>query len=188
MANKKDPDSLGMVITPLGTAKYCHITEPDDRFAKGNKKAQYKISVVFQKGKEDVEAFVETIRGHEKAIDAQKERVGFDDDGNYLIEMASNYQPKCRDSKRKIIPTDRQIWAGSVVRCAVELRKYEGFGGGVSLRLKECQFKSIVPDGDGADYGFDDMDDGYSVDDDASVDKSQSDDSSSFDESDSADF
>lgn len=97
-----------------------------------------------------------------------KDRAKFDEDyrGKIWFESASKYKPGLIDSARQSLPEDVKIYNGDVIKVKVEGNPYDGFGSGISLRLKTVQLvekNTSFSEGPDTD-GFDDIEDGYVAD------------------------
>lgn len=185
--------SLPVMVTPIGQAAYAWLSKPDSKFAKGDKAAQYKITVVVEDNADNrawVEAFVQKGKDHCEALkDDPKNKIKLkknfampfvqlpeDDDedevkeefkGKIRIIGKSNYKPKCFDTKKNELPEDVWVMSGDIVRAMLQVSPYEGLGSGITGKLAMVQLIEKRASMGGADVNdFDDVD-GFVADKDA---------------------
>lgn len=84
--------------------------------------------------------------------------------GKMLIEFKSKYQPKLfvpRDLQEEFAANDREVWimSGDIVKVKAEVNPYDGFGGGISLRLKAVKLIEKMAGLDDGGFGDEDDDD-----------------------------
>lgn len=95
-----------------------------------------------------------------------KDKPKLDEDyrGRIFFKAKSQYKPGLIDTARVELPEDVRIMGGDIVRIKFAVNPYDGFGGGISLRLKVVQLvekKTSFSGGRGVNTdGFDDID-GY---------------------------
>lgn len=153
--------SKKFVTSPIGTAVYPHIHQPDTKY---NPEGQYDLKI--RVSKKDAEDF------KSKILDATKDHVfktkkihipiEEDKEGDgYIIKAKSKFKPIIYDSKKKALPDGINVSGGSEVRFFAEVRPYEKNGEGISLGLKQVQVIKLNANTFSA---FDDVEDGFEVD------------------------
>jgi hypothetical protein len=180
-------------VSPIGIAKFAWLNKPDDKFGKEEFKVRVVIEdneanrewceKVFEAGKAEAKKAGVKLKKAAKSpfnypedqdeddyvAEEGKDHPKLDEDhqGAIFFEAKTQFQPGLIDSARQSLPDDVQIRGGDKIRVKIELNPYEGFGSGVSLRLKTAQLveKNTSFSGGGADTdGFDDVEDGYVAD------------------------
>ncbi len=167
-------DQRDMLTTPVGVAKYCHITTPDTRF---NEDGEYKVDLVLNMDDKDAADFVENITnittqvGPKANIPVEPE---LDDDGNptgnYIAKFRSKFQPKVFDSHNNPINVTKEndadgfpredfvrVGFGTTMRIATRPKAYKvGSTSGVKLYLQAVQVHTLVtpPISGGSSWGF----------------------------------
>jgi hypothetical protein len=187
------------VVTPKSVAIYPWLNSPDTRF--GN--AVYKVNLSFkgeegQKFYEMIEATAQEALAHQKEIDPQFKKIkslklpiepaedeeGNEIEGEYVMKIKSNafitvngeqveIKPKLVDANKK--PFEGRVYGGSLIKCAINLVPYSGFGGGLTARLNAVQVLVPAEGGNSAD-AFDVEDDHASASDSSDDDTSGDDD------------
>ena len=134
------------MVTPTGVAAYAWLTKPDTAFGQ----EKFKLTILLEKNKEN-DAFVESVRkihdahrGTSKNVGPVKDgdKTGKDgQEGHWLIEAKSNYQPKLIDTERQEITNEREVpMSGDLVKMAFKAHPYEaGPNAGISLVLNAVQ-------------------------------------------------
>lgn len=137
-------------ITPVGTAKYPHITEADTtgKFADGKFKTQLIVP------KAEAQAFIdqiqEVIKSELPSLKDPKLPYKGDDDGNIVFVTKSKFKPLIFDgSKREVKGLAGRLAGGSKLRVAGQFFAYDT---GMSLQMKQVQVLEMV---DGASAMFD---------------------------------
>lgn len=181
-------------VTPAGIAKYCFVNTPSAPY-EGKGDPQYKVTVLLDDTPElrsQIDEWMKQAAAEAKAngvklkkqfknpfeypedqdeddfIPAEgKDRAKFDEDfrGKIFVTAKSKFKPGLIDTTREALPEDIKVMSGDVVRAKLEFNPYEGFGSGISLRLKVVQLiekNTAFSGGDGYvnTDGFDDID-GY---------------------------
>jgi len=175
MARRKDDAHLGHIVTPIGVAVYPRITgDPDTRFdPDGAWKGELRLEVP----RREVQALMIDVQvaykkyAERQGLKLRKAGLPWKEDpeneGCILVKakLSAVVRPKNKepftqrpvilDSRKNKLPGEELMLAsGTELRFSCEIRGYEGFGGGVSLRLKAAQvFKLVEFD---SDFGFDD--------------------------------
>lgn len=157
------------VVTPKAVAKYPWLNKPDTRFGG----AHYKVNLEFegdegQKFYEQVEAIAEEALAHQKVIDPAYKKIkslklpiepaedeeGNEIEGKYVMKIKSNafiatkdgetleMKPKLVDAMKQ--PFSGAVFGGSIIKCAIQLVPYSGFGGGLTARLNAVQVLKAV--------------------------------------------
>jgi hypothetical protein len=137
-------------ITPVGIARYPHITEPDStgKFADNKYKAQLIVS------KKDAKPLIDSLKQTAKALGVSK--LPFKDDpedsDNVIFVAKSKFKPAVFDAKRAEVKSNNlRIGGGSKIRMAGIVFPYDT---GLSLQLKQVQIVEIVS---GANAMFDEV-------------------------------
>lgn len=148
------------LVTPVGEAKWAHLTKPKPPF-KGDKEkgAKYQIDVVFDPADPAWKAWASDIKVRSKKagknvpirpeLDADNQPTG-----RYMatFKTGEQYKPQVFG-----LPEGQMVGNGSKVRVSFTPAAYEGFGGGVTLYLNAVQVVELVayqPNSPSA-YGFD---------------------------------
>lgn len=137
-------------VTPLGVARYPHITTPDATGKYADNK--FKVQVLIPK--KDAEPFVQQLKKVAKELDVDKLPFKEDkDDPSMLVFMAkSKFKPLVFDAKRnEVKKVDLRVGAGSKLRVGGIVFPYDK---GLSLQMKQVQIIDLV---DGANAMFDEM-------------------------------
>lgn len=137
-------------ISPLGVARYPHITTPDStgRFADNKYKVQVLIS------KKEAEPFVQQLKAIAKELKVNKLPFKEDkEDPSMLVFVAkSKFKPLIFDAKRnEVKKVDLRVGAGSKLRMGGIVYPYDT---GLSLQLKQVQILDLV---DGSNAMFDEV-------------------------------
>lgn len=167
----------GIEVSPRGIAAYAWLYKKDVKFAKGDPdKAKHKLTLVVDKDAPGIPEFTASIQEHHvrnggkedegPVTDGDKSK---DKDGKLREEFAgkwkilfsTQYQPAMVDSKKTPLPDGVKIFSGDEVRIAFKRIDYDGFGGGVSLRMNAVQL--LVKNAGGGADAFGDDDEGYVV-------------------------
>lgn len=179
-------------ISPVGIAKKCWVNKPSKPFD-GKGPEQYKITLVLEDTPELREKIDEIMAKAVKEAKTNKVKIkkvyqtpfkypeDVDEDDfipeegkqypkldedfrdKIFFETKSQFKPGLIDSKNQSLPEDVFPFNGDKVRVKVEFNPYEGFGSGISFRLKTVQLVEKntsfdhAPDID----GFDEIEDGY---------------------------
>ena len=145
-------------VTPIGVARYPHITSPDATGKFADNKFKTKLVVA----KADAKAFIDNIKATAKALGVKKLPFADDpdDESNIVITAKSKYKPLVVDPKRKELKGDLSIGGGSKLRLAGFLFPYDT---GVSLQLTQVQVIELVKGG--GDVMFDEVEGAFSADD-----------------------
>lgn len=169
------------IVTPLGTAIYPWLVEPDTKF---NALGEYKVSLSLPMNKAEplIKKIDEAIeKAKTLAPEGKKVKVAeppyyneVDSDeqetGNVLFKFKSkakiqtkdgktiNMSPKLFDAKGTLLTDIEQVWGGSKIKISADLAPYfvGAVGAGVSLRLKAVQIIDLVTGGgtNANSYGF----------------------------------
>jgi len=188
------------IVSPAGTAAFTWLSKPDDKFDKDDPK--YKVTLVLDKNAE-TEAFmskVEDIGTAHAKEHGPKLKKNFklpfhdgddetDRDGNpreefagkVLLKVNSKYKPSQFDSARQVLPEGTTAMSGDKIKLSMIVKPYDGFGSGISLKLRNVQLieKNSTGGGDGA-ADFED-EEGYVADVPSDVSDSSDEDDNEFD-------
>ena len=154
-SSSKKPGKLPTIRSPLGVAAFAWIANPDS--GKKYSDDKYKVTLVLDKGNDEVEAFVKTIndahavaRGKKKTDfpvkdGDEKEKEEFK--GKWLLTFKSKYQPECVDSVRNpetgkftALTGDWMPKSGDRIKVGFAMLPYEeGKNAGISLQLRAVQ-------------------------------------------------
>ena len=144
--------------TPIGVARYPHITRPDvgGEYSDG----KYKVELVLEPS--EIADLKKQLVAYAKDLGVTNKNYKFpfrEKDGVEAVVMKSAYKPLVSDAKRNKIGDDVAVGAGSRIRCIVEAYNYDK---GLSLRLKAVQVVELVEAGT---YGllseFEELEDGF---------------------------
>lgn len=180
-------------VLPKGIAKRCFINKPSAPFDKGGRE-QYKVTVLIEDTAENRdylnsvvaraadEAKAQGVKlkknygvaivypedhdpdDFEAAEGAQYPKLDEDFRDRIAIEAKSGFKPALIDSAKQTLPEDVAIYRNDVIRVKIEPNPYEGFGSGISFRLKVVQLiaKDTSYPGSGTNTdGFDEEEGGY---------------------------
>jgi len=133
-------------VTPVGTAKYPHITEKDT----GHKFSSNKYDSRLVVNADEAKAFIKLVNdaAADAKIDDPKLPYKLLEDGTVEIKAKSEYMPAIFDASNKKIeklPEGTRVAGGSTIRMAGSLNIYDK---GVSLWLNQVQILELV-DGQG---------------------------------------
>lgn len=137
-------------VSPLGVARYPHITTPDSTGKYADNK--YKVQVLIPK--KEAEPLVQQLKALAKELKVDKLPFKEDkDDPSMLVFMAkSKFKPLIFDAKRnEVKKVDLRVGAGSKLRVGGIVFPYDT---GLSLQMKQVQIVDLV---DGANAMFDDV-------------------------------
>lgn len=171
------------VVTPKAVAVYPWLNSPDTRF--GN--TQYKVNLTFkgEEGQKFYDMVVATAKealAYQKDIDPAFKKIkelklpivpaedenGNEIDGEYTMKIKSNAFITVAGEQIEIKPSlvdankakfEGRIYGGSLIKCAISLVPYSGFGGGLTARLDAVQVLT-ASEGGGSSDAFD-VEDGY---------------------------
>lgn len=170
----------GLVKTPVGTAVFPHLNEPDTKF---KEEGEYKVSLALSGDEasslmasidkmqdEALAAFKESSEGKGKkkvgkAKPPYREELDEEDEptGRTLFSFKSSYKPSIVDSKVKPISPDTKLWGGSEIRVNADVGGWhiplQG-GVGVTMYMKGVQVIKAVGGNSGAS-DFDEVDGGF---------------------------
>ena len=170
-------EKIEALRTPFGVAKFCYLTIPYvSKEQKDKEEGKYKIDLILDPAVPEHKAFLKQLQGLTIKHAGKGKKAPYkkdqdkDDNGNsadtglYAVTMHSRYKPDIFDSARNKI--EANVGEGSVLRCFVNPKPYEGFGGGLTLYLQAVQVKELETFGSrtAAEYGFDDIEGGYTDD------------------------
>lgn len=155
-------------ITPIGTARYVHLAQPDTKFdAEGVFNCQLILDAEgFAHFKKALDAFIDSQTWkNKKKLNMPFEEL--DDDAGWAIKTKSQYRVPLFDSKnRKVFDTRKddpedypRVGSGSKLRLAVTFNAYSNKGEGVSLFLNSVQVIDLVEYGGGSP--FDEVEGGF---------------------------
>lgn len=135
-------------VSPIGTARWPHITRPDStgQFADG----KFKVKLIVPK--KDAEDFVRNLKelAKEHKVSMLPFKDDKDDPSNYEISIKSKYKPLIVDAKkREVTKADLRIGGGSKLRIGGVIFPWAK---GLSLQMKQVQILELV---DGQDVMFD---------------------------------
>lgn len=147
-----DKKKFEPIVTPVGTAHYPRLTEPDDM------DKRYKISL--ELSDEDAEALIQQMNAAAERFGVRKKIPAKSKDGIMLFTFKTHKAPKVVDSQNKPVPAGVRVASGSRVRVRGSLAPYESFEGGITAYLNAVQVVELN-EGSG---GFDKVD-GYVYDD-----------------------
>ena len=146
------------IQTPIGEMEYPWLTKTDTRFSNGQP-GKYKLNLICDLGDPATQACMEAI---DEFVGGGKPPYEVDEDNakvKFKAKSGEEYPPKLFDSKgKRLDPKTTTIWGGSMGRLKARINVYEGFGGGVNLRLNAVQVTELVEGGS----GFDEVEGGYS--------------------------
>jgi len=162
-----------IVTTPTAEMGYGHLRYPDTKF---NPEGDYKQD--FFLNSEEAKAFCLTIEGDPRAVVKGKKaklkptKV----DGQFKFKTKQHAKVKSGDEVFEVKPRLYYIvdgktveypedaptpYAGSKGQLELEVVPFEGFGGGLSLRLRAIRFTEIVEGSKGTSGNWDDVEEGY---------------------------
>ena len=182
MADKKLP----LEVTPLATAGFSkYLYEKDTKFASDPAKAKFNIKLLLPKqgmGEARVMNGKEVITGDEwiahinelhqqgggsgdgpiKDGDVIRKKDGSEIDGyagHWVITCKSSFQPEVIDTKKNAVPEGVKVFGGDKIKVLISPAFYEGFGGGVTLRMNKVML--IEKNNGGSAEAFGDDEEGY---------------------------
>ncbi len=160
--------TVKVVVSPEATAAYAWLSRPDEgqEYSDG----KYKVTLVLDKGDENVEAFIADIAEKSKeALEQEFSKVpknarmpfkdGDDTDkeefeGKYLIVTKTKFQPGFVDSAKQPLDDETFPMSGDVVRASFALIPYKAGGAiGVTSQLRNV----MLIDKRNSGSGFDDF-------------------------------
>lgn len=129
-------------ITPVGIAKYPHLTKPDSTGKFADNKFKTKLIV----SKKDAKPLIDNLKATAKALGVSKLPFADDpdDSDNVVFTAKSKYKPMAFDPKKKEIKGDLHIGGGSKIRLAGVVFPYDT---GLSLQLQQVQVVDLVSGG-----------------------------------------
>jgi hypothetical protein len=169
------------VTTPIGTAKYPHLTSPDTKF---NADGEYRIELVLEAGEAAEELWSQASAFRDKAVSEYKKLSGGkavkvsqhfpitrNEDGTLSVKAKMkakistksgrtwDQRPALFDAKGTPVKSEIRIGSGSSLRLSIELHPFNqpAIGGaGLSARLRGVQIISVrEPNSNSAsDFGF----------------------------------
>lgn len=155
-------------VTPIGIAKYPHLSSPDSTGKFADNKYKTKLIV----SKKDAKPLIDNLKATAKALGVSKMPFADDpeDSDNVIFTAKSKYKPATFDTKKKEVKGDIRIGGGSKLRLAGVVFPYDT---GLSLQLKQVQVVELV---DGADSMFDEIEGSFEADDETTFGEVASDD------------
>lgn len=131
-------------VSPIGTARYPHITTPDNTGQYADGKFKTKLVVP----KKDAAALVEHLKGLAKEHKVSK--LPFtEEDGDVVFNIKSKFKPLVFDAKNhEVKKVDLRVGGGSKLRVAGVVYPYDK---GLSLQMKQVQVLELQ---DGSDAMF----------------------------------
>lgn len=163
-----------IVTTPVVELGYCYLRKPDTQF---NKEGDYKADILMtpEQAKEfcarvesDARA---TVKGKKARLKPTKVdgQIKFKTKQHAIIKLKSGDTTEVKprlyhivDGKTVEYPEDAPApFAGSKGEVEVEVVPFEGFGGGLTLRLRAIRFHEIVGGSTGGTGDWAEVDDGY---------------------------
>lgn len=132
-------------VSPIGTARYPHITTPDSTGQYADGKFKTKLVVP----KKDAAALVDRLKTIAKEHKVSK--LPFvEEDGDIVFNIKSKYKPLVFDAKNnEVKKVDLRVGGGSKLRVAGVVYPYDK---GLSLQMKQVQ---VIDLQDGSDAMFD---------------------------------
>lgn len=126
-------------VTPIGVARWPHLSEPDSTGKFADNKYKTKLIV----SKKDAKPLIDNLKTTAKALGVSKLPFAEDPDNpdNVVFVAKSKYKPAIFDPKKKEISGDITISGGSKVRLAGILFPYDT---GISMQLKQVQVIDLV--------------------------------------------
>lgn len=165
-----------IVTSPVARFGYAYLAFPDTNF---NPEGDYKVD--FYLSVEDAKSFCERIESDPRAVvKGKKSKVKFTKvDGQIKFRAKQHAQVKnksgetfevkpklfyIKDGKTAEYPEDAPApYMGSSGEVEVEVVPYEGFGGGLTLRLRAVRLHEIVEGTKGGKGSWSDVDEGQST-------------------------
>ncbi len=195
MADKKPVYST--YVSPEGIAQFCWLDKPDKGFDGKATDPKFKVRVIIEDTPDNrakIDAAIATGLAEAKrdgvkikkvfgnpfkfpedqdeddfipAPDKDKPKLSEEHRGMIFFDTKTSYKPGLIDTLRADLPEGVKIMSGDRVKIKAEVLPYEGFGGGLSLRLKVVQLiakNTTFVRGKVNTDGFDDVKDGYVAD------------------------
>jgi len=179
-------------VFPAGMAKFTYLNEPQEAF-EGKGDPKFKTRCILEDTPEVrafLDNVMDSVRAEAKKNGVKlkkvhkspfeypedqdeddfvpedgKDKPKLDEDhvDKIYFDAKGKYKPGLIDSQRQSLPDDVKIMGGDVIRVKAEAMPYEGFGSGVTLRIKMVQLieKNTSFSEGGNTEGFDDEEGGY---------------------------
>lgn len=163
-----------IVNTPVAELSYGYLRFPDTKF---NPEGDYKQD--FLLSAEDAKKFCERVESDPRAVvKGKKAKVKFTKvDGQYKFRSKQHATVKTKsgevfemkprlyyivDGKTVEYPEDKpQPWSGSTGEIEVEIVPFDGFGGGLTMRLRAIRLHKIVEGKTGGNGNWEEVEEGY---------------------------
>lgn len=145
-----------IVTSAFGEAKYPHLTQPDTMF---NQDGIYQVKLIVPAvdAEKDIKIIDDVIK-EELIIQGKKYPNKTDqfaraplpyqrlEDGKVQFHFKTKFKPKILGPKMKPLPSDKQIWGGSIIACSYKPVGYyvASTGLGCTLRLNAVQVETLV--------------------------------------------
>lgn len=170
---------LPVMFSPRGIAAYAWINRPDDQFNKD--KPSYKVTLVVDQG-EETDAWLAEIEeiGRKVAADMGFKSISKKKNLKLPFETGEEFNARLEDKEREpkeefsgkvlisfksayaptvliptSLPSDTIVMSGDIIKVKFKVNAYDGFGGGISLRLAGIKLLEKIA-GDENDWGDDD--------------------------------